>query len=358
MKLLIALNHPAHFHLFKNFARIMIKRSNSVLFVIKEKDVLEGLIKDAGFEYYKYKKPSISKNSRFKIILANMIDLFAQDIQLLHLCLKYKPDILMGTDFAITHVGRLINKPSYVFNEDDYEINKTFCNFSYPFATYIVAPYVCDLGKYDHKRIGYEGYQKLAYMHPNWFKPAKEKLAKYLDTEMDIFLIRLVSFVAIHDIAANHSGIDETTLTSIIQMLETKGQVIIISEKELPERYKKYISIVPKSLFHDLLAVAKLVISESQTVTAEACLLGTPVIRYNSFVGKINYLNELENIYHLGIGIEYGRNDLLLEKIEEILMENDIKQKYAARLQSLLNDKTDVTKFMIELFTKKESANA
>lgn len=45
MKILIALNHPAHFHLFKKPANEFIKSGHNVLFVYKQKDILERLFK-------------------------------------------------------------------------------------------------------------------------------------------------------------------------------------------------------------------------------------------------------------------------------------------------------------------------
>ena len=37
-------------------------------------------------------------------------------------------------------------------------------------------------------------------------------------------------------------------------------------------------------------------------MAAEAGVLGTPFVRFNDFVGRLSYLNELENKYHLGRG--------------------------------------------------------
>ena len=54
---------------------------------------------------------------------------------------------------------------------------------------------------------------------------------------------------------------------------------------------------------HHVMAFASLYIGDSQTMAAEAGVLGVPFVRFNDFVGRIGYLRELEDTYHLGYGI-------------------------------------------------------
>ena len=57
--------------------------------------------------------------------------------------------------------------------------------------------------------------------------------------------------------------------------------------EELTEDLKEYrLSIDPKDIHH-ILFFADIFISDSQTMTAEAAVLGTPSIRYNDFVGRL-----------------------------------------------------------------------
>ena len=44
MKVLIDINHPAHVHLFRNFAREMEESGNRVLFTTRKKDVAVDLL--------------------------------------------------------------------------------------------------------------------------------------------------------------------------------------------------------------------------------------------------------------------------------------------------------------------------
>ena len=70
---------------------------------------------------------------------------------------------------------------------------------------------------------------------------------------------------------------------------------------------------------HHALYYADIYIGDSQTMTAEAAVLGTPALRFNDFVGKLSYLEELEHKYELTYGIKTSEPEKLYEKIREIL---------------------------------------
>ena len=62
------------------------------------------------------------------------------------------------------------------------------------------------------------------------------------------------------------------------------------------------------------MSFAKIYFGDSQTMAAESGVLGVPFIRFNDFVGKISYLDELENNYKLGFGINTNNNKKLYKK--------------------------------------------
>ena len=84
-------------------------------------------------------------------------------------------------------------------------------------------------------------------------------------------------------------------------------------------------------------------------MAAEAGVLGVPFVRYNDFVGRIGYLNELEDVYQLGYGIkasEEGSADKLYEVVERLLSMSDIKEKWQTHRQKMLSEKIDYAKFL------------
>ena len=94
---------------------------------------------------------------------------------------------------------------------------------------------------------------------------------------------------------------------------------------------------------------ADLYIGDSQTMAAEAAVLGTPSIRFNDFVGKLGYLEELEHKYGLTFGIKTSEPERLLQKVGELLNTPMLKEKWQKRRQKMLSEKIDVTAFMVWL---------
>ena len=102
---------------------------------------------------------------------------------------------------------------------------------------------------------------------------------------------------------------------------------------------------------HHVMAFASLYIGDSQTMAAEAGVLGVPFVRFNDFVGRIGYLRELEDTYHLGFGIKAsapGSVDQLCSRVEELVSMPSAERKatFAARRQQMLEDKIDCAKFL------------
>jgi uncharacterized protein len=56
MNILIDIGHPAHVHLFKNFAKQMIEKGNKVLFTCRDKEFEIKLLESNGFDYISFGK--------------------------------------------------------------------------------------------------------------------------------------------------------------------------------------------------------------------------------------------------------------------------------------------------------------
>lgn len=111
---------------------------------------------------------------------------------------------------------------------------------------------------------------------------------------------------------------------------------------------------------------ASLYIGDSQTMAAEAGVLGVPFVRFNDFVGRIGYLRELEDKYELGYGIHASvlpadspirRNDgslqpsgfeELYKRVEQLVaMPSDERRAaFQSRRQKMLSEKIDCAKFL------------
>lgn len=338
MTILIYLHHPAHFHLFKHIIKELKNRKQNVIILATKKDILENLLTTNSFNYINVLPKGRKDN---KLFIA--IGLIKQDIRLFRICFKKKPDLLVGTSTEITHIGKILGIPSIFVNEDDVAAIPLVGKLAYPYAKILLTPRMCTVGKWESKKIDYDGYHELTYLHPNYFNPSLEKIDGL--TKDRFFILRFAKLTAHHDVGKN--GLTSEIAERVIKTLSNFGKVYITSEKELESKFEKYRINIEHSDIHHALYYATLFIGDSQTMAAEAAVLGTPSIRFNDFVGKLNYLEELEHKYGLTYGIKTSEPEKLFQKIDELLAMPNLKEEWQKRRMKMLADKIDVTAFMV-----------
>lgn len=122
----------------------------------------------------------------------------------------------------------------------------------------------------------------------------------------------------------------------------------------LSEQYRRYQHRIHPADVHSVLANATLLVSDGQSMSVEAAVLGVPSIRHGDLVGRISVLNELESRYRLTIGILISQREQLLPVIRELLTTERVLAVYQARRQHMLRDKIDVTSFWVDFFENYE----
>lgn len=339
MNILIYLGHPAQYHFIKNTARQLLKDGHQVKMLMKTKDILENLLQEDGWEYENI-QPSYRKNSKSAILSAS----FKRTWAVLKAARKFKADILVGTDSSIAQAGWLLRKPAITTLEDDIDVIGNLARLTYPFTTHIVVPRPCRVGKWEKKKVPYDGYMKLAYLHSNYFTP-DENIVRDYGIQGRYVLIRLAKLVAHHD--AGIGGLDSSLVKDIVDQVEGKGyKAYISSEVELGTDLEPYRLNIHYRDIHHVLAFASLLISDSQSMSVEAAMLGTPSIRFSDFAGRISVLEELEHKYELTFGILSSQPQELYEKMEELLTISERKNVFQERRKIMLSDKIDVTSFL------------
>ncbi len=339
MNYLIYLGHPAHFHLFKNIIRNLQTNGHHVSILIKKKDILEDLLGRSNILYQNL-LPKGRKDTKAGMAWGAI----KREGKLFHYCLSKRPDLLMGTSVEIGHVGTLLKIPSIIVNEDDTSVVPMFSLTSYPWCSHILSPRVCNNGKWESKSIKYEGYHELSYLHPNHFDPSRDIVESYFNTSDPFFLIRFAKLTAHHD--KGIQGINNALAMKLIDILSPRGKVYITSERDLPPELEPYRLVIDPLDIHHVIAFASLYIGDSQTMAAEAGVLGTPFVRVNDFVGRIGYLAEIEDTYELGFGIKPNQSEQLLETVRELVSTENIKEIFSIRKDKMLEEKIDVAQFM------------
>jgi uncharacterized protein len=339
MNILIDIGHPAHVHLFRNAALDWIRNGHEVVFTIRDRNIIPALLKAYGFKYFIASKPKSST-------LGLIFELVEHDWNVLKIAIKMKADLLLGTSVSITHVSRLLGSRSIVFNEDDADYLNSFKFLAYPFADTIVIPESLR-DKLTDKHITYDGYHELAYLHPNHFAPDPSILSELgVNPHERYFVVRLVSFNAHHD--SGHIGLSRDARQKIVHLLSQYGRVFITAEGQLPDEFADYKLPISPDRMHHALSFASMLVSDSQTMTIEAAVLGTPAIRYNTFVGLCSVIEELEKKYELTYGFLPGDEDKMFEKIKIMLEDTNLKETWRRKRKRMLDDKIDLAQWMSE----------
>ncbi len=327
-------HHPKHYLALRQLGSWCSESGIKVIWTAREKDVLVDLMRSDG------NIPFVMTRSK-RGLLGLFGELVTYDFKLLKLANKKKPAVLMGNSISIAHVGKLLKIPALLINDDDAKANPQYPLLGYPFATRIITP-DCLKENYGKKHRSYPGLHELAYLHPKVFHPDPAIRAKLnIPHGKKIFLIRTVALAASHDVG--EQGLSREIVEQLVSFLSTKGVVFISSEIELTGGLAAYRFPLPSSMLHDMLAECDLFIGDSQTMAAEAAIVGTPSIRMNSFVNRIAYLDELEDRFDLTYGYKPDQINEMLARIELIVKDSESKHAWRRKRDKMLRSWVDPT---------------
>ena len=337
MNILMDIAHPAHVHLLRNTYFELVEKGHKVFVTVKE-------IPAAIILLDRYQIPYIYLGGKRDSLLGKAILQFKYNFTIWKLVVAEKIDIGFCSSMTIAHISRISRMKSVLLDDDDDEVEPLYVKYAHPYANTILSP-DC-LKRKSSKTIYYSGYHELAYLHPRRFSPDSDVLSDIGLKESDIYyLLRFNAFKAHHDTGVKGLSMDDKR--KLIQTLEKTGRVFITTESEIDEEFRKYQLKVSPEKVHSLIYYASMLIGDSQTMTSEAAVLGTPAIRCNTFVGKISYLEEEEHKYGLTYGFRPENSDAMFAKIEELIAISDLKKEWQRRRQKMLADKIDVTAFQV-----------
>jgi predicted glycosyltransferase len=337
--------HPSKFHVFRSTINALKANGHNIDVVITSKDVLENLVKGEGWEYTNI-FPEGRKMKNVSPYISSAINL-VKTIYRLFKYTKGKKYDLFVTDDLLVYVGKLKGIPSIVFCDDDLAVVKQFF-IILSMCDYCLAPKVTNLGKYNDRKIGFDSYKELAYLHPNYFSPNEKIIQSFKGSYEKYFIVRLVSLRSYHDVGI--SGIDYNKAIRLVNLLSKYGKVYISAERPLEEELEPYRIHIPANDFKHVLSGAYLYVGDSQTMSSEAAVLGVPSYRINDFVGKISIMEEKDKNYGLSKSFRTNQFDELIENLELCLQNDLFKTEMQERRKKMLCEKIDLTKFMIWFF--------
>ena len=340
MKLIFDIGHPAHFHLFKNAFLYFEAEGHSCLFTVRSKDTIIQLLKNYNFPYVIVSKPRTG-------FLGLFIELIEHNFNVLVVSLKFKPDFIVGTSVSASHICPLIGCKSIIFNEDDYDYVKLFTYITYPTADYIVIPDVLR-DPYSYKQIRHNSLHELSYLHPDNFSFNSKHLVNLnIKRNYPFILFRIVSLKAHHDIG--HKGLSLDLLRKIIKLFKSKVSILMSFENDCPPEFSEYNFSAPPHHMHSILQRADLFISDSQTMSTEAVILGTPAIRVNTFKNLCSIINQIEIDYELIFSFRPNEELSILIILTKLLEDIQFKKDWNYRHKQFLSSKDDFNKTIIKI---------
>lgn len=279
MKYIFELNHPKHYYQFKYVMQFLQSHGHEIKVLARDKDVLLNVLQEESVPYTLFGKHS-------KAMLAKVLGTFGLVRNYIGIAKKYKPDVIVSKgSFYGTLTAWLLHKKSVIF--PDSEVVKVTNKYVVPLCTKVVTPRSFQLD-YGEKHCRVDGIFEDCYLSPQVYH-ADASIVENFGLRKPYAIVRFVGWFANHDVGNNGFTLEEKV--KLVETIAKNMTVYISSECVLPEDLAKYKLPTPASLIHDVLSSADLYIGDSQTMAAEAALLGTPAIRSNSFVGS----NDMSN---------------------------------------------------------------
>jgi hypothetical protein len=105
---------------------------------------------------------------------------------------------------------------------------------------------------------------------------------------------------------------------------------------------------------HDALAEASLLVADTQTMVAEAALLGTPAVRSNSFVGGTDMRNFVE-LEAADLVVNHSDFDSVVDSAHRLLADADAEARWERRAHDYLTGMVNLTDLLVDVaYTREE----
>jgi uncharacterized protein len=336
-KYLVDIPHPHFVHFFRNI--ILLLGKENVIISCQKSGIITDLLDFYGFNY-------IVIGKKYNTIFSKAFGQLRYFLKYFHIIKKHRITHILGMSPSVSLAARVTRNEIYYFDDDDSAVQPFTKKFTIPLASYIITPACLAFENYGKHHKTYKGYQELAYLAPKYFTPDFAIINKYDLVPDDYFIVRFNDFVAHHDVG--HAGIPEDAKSKLISILEKFGKVYVTSESKLTKGFEKYQLRVKPSDIHHVLAFAKMYIGDSQTMASEAAMLGIPSFRCNTFKGKISYLKELEDVYKLTFAYSPNEFEQMINDIEKLLEQKQVKDIWKIRKENMLKDMVDVNEYILD----------
>ncbi|MFP4001802.1 MAG: hypothetical protein ACLFSM_07410 [Thermoplasmata archaeon] len=333
MKIAPLIVHSHHIDFFENLCSQLEARGHKVLCFVRKEEGNIKYLKESDLNYTYYGPIAKKYVPRF-------VSHYQSRFSLMSKLMKFRPDLSFSVNaIPQSTYNSILNIYSVVFL--DRRLKKKDEKRIFNYADKIVTP---DCYPYDvpsDKHLSHPSYHPFTYLHPNNFDPDDSVLVS-LGVEAKDYVF--VSFAR-----ESWGGFSEDLLLSrkekmdIVRGLAEHRQVFVDGRGSVPEPLEEYVPSIPVREYNHLLANSELVVGDDPIICSEAGVLGVPWL----FIGETSAptLEEQEIKYEIGSQIENVGDAL---ELAEMLLTGEVEPDIARSRREILNDKIDLTKWILK----------
>ncbi len=278
--------------------------------------------------------------------LADFASSFRDKISLVRKIRSYGPDLILSVnELPPSPFESILSIPSVVFVDTRLEQKRKKAILNH--ADKVIVPDCYHYDIPDEKELRHSSYHSLAYLHPDRFTPDRGVLER-LKVNSKGYVV--VSFEkeekrksSKEDFPQRREKID------LVRDLAEHCRVFIDGRGSIPPPLREHLPPIPLTKYNDLLAYADLVVGDDPEVSSDAGVLGTPWI----YIGESSpsFLEDQEVHYEIGSQVDEIED---AKELSFLLLEGEIEPDFESSRKNILEDKIDLTGWMIELVKKYE----
>jgi len=342
MKYIVFTNTPAHVHLYRNAVRQLTARGHDVLVLARDYGCTLELLDWYDLPYTVYGACDTSKGSLFR-------QLPRQYAGIVRRARRFDPDLIFGMGAYSAHAGLVTRTPTVLVL--DSEPTSLDHAVSRPFAAAILTPaaFRKDLGT---KHYVFDGFKESAYLHPDVRSGTDDRLRERLGLAPDerYALVRFNAFGSHHDVG--EGGFTPDQRRTLVERLADEVTVFVSDEGDgfdLEAVPARSFDVHP-ALMHDAIDEASLLVADTQTIVTEAALLGTAVIRSNSFVGPDD-MGNFQRLDAAGLACNIESFDAVVERAAGILADPSAADRWRHRRDEFVDSMVNLTEVIVAIAT-------
>jgi predicted glycosyltransferase len=342
VRILIETHHPSDIHFFKHAVKEWTGRGNDVLLLGRDRDVMKALL--SAYDFIPHRILSSERRDN-RVPFAEMLE---RQVGVARSVRSFRPDVVLSLMGSYAQSAFLFRVPNFVFTDSEHQSFNH--RIAHPFATRIYTPecFEKDLGA---KQRRYRGYHELAFLHPKRYSPDARVLTDLGVQSRSYVVVRTSAWNTLHDIGKRGLG---AKLERFVDELSKRARVLLVPEGGvLPPALEPLRLRAKPDRYHDVLAFARLVVSEGASTASEAACLGVPTVYLNP--NQLGYLRDQERRY----GLVYNTTDADAAMRRALALLDaafDAKKQEDAR-RRLVEDHVDVTDYVIDQVAQVRAAN-